>query len=104
MQVELASKYTDTALLRKYPYDVGSFANYTAQTNKAKKMRQMNEFGCRHCQYRSPELAALPARPTRKGGHPSQKRFTFDGLVSHAKEKWGPAFCPTGIKVPYFFF
>ena len=90
MQVELAAKYTDTALLRKYPYDVGSFAKYTARTNKAKKMRQMKEFGCRHCQYGNPEPAI--AQPARKGGHPSQKRFTFDGLVSHAKEKWGPVF------------
>jgi len=85
MQVELASTREVLAVLYKYPYDAGSVAKYTARTNKAKKMRQMKEFGCRHCQYRKPEPAI--ARPARNGGDSSQKRFTFDGLVSHAKEK-----------------
>ena len=101
MQVELAATLEVSAVLYKYPYDAGSLAKYTARTNKAKKMRQMKEFGCRHCQYSKPEPAI--ARPARNGGDPSQKRFTFDGLVSHAKEKWGSSAFSTLIKEPYFF-
>lgn len=95
MQVELASAEA-RALVHKYPYDAGSVAKYTARTNKAKMMRQMKEFGCRHCQYTKPEPAIT--RPARNGGDPSQKRFTFDGLISHVKEKWGSSifYCDKG--------
>jgi len=57
---------------------------YTAKTNDAKEMGQMKVFGCRHCQHRSPELAIVPPR---KGDDHWRKRFTFDGLISHVKEK-----------------
>ena len=58
---------------------------YTAKTNEAKEMRQMKVFGCRHCQPGSPELANMP--PPRKDDEHWRKRFTFDGLISHVKEK-----------------
>ena len=88
MQVELISM-TDAAsviLGTKHPYAAGSFAKYTARTNDAKMMKQMKVFGCRHCQCRNPEPAI--ALPTLNNDHLSRKRFTFNGLVSHAKEKW----------------
>ncbi len=85
MQVELLSVADAVALGAKCPYDAGSFAKYTARTNEAKEMRQMKVFGCRHCQCRNSESAI--ARPAGNNGHIWQKRFTFNGLVSHAKEK-----------------
>jgi hypothetical protein len=84
--VEVVSKADEAvALGSKYPYEAGSFAKYTARTKEAKEMRKMKVFGCRHCQHRSPEPTI--ARPARKSGHLWQKRFTFDGLISHTKEK-----------------
>jgi hypothetical protein len=90
MQVELISMAdaANVILGTKHPYAAGSFAKYTARTNDAKKMRQMKVFGCRHCQCRNSESAT--ARPARNNEHLSQKRFTFNGLVSHAKEKCVP--------------
>jgi hypothetical protein len=87
MEIGLAS-VTDGEFLSvrvEYPYDVGSFARYTSKTKEAKEMRQMKAFGCRHCQYRSPELES--ARPSQNGDKNPRKRFTLDGLISHAKEK-----------------
>lgn len=82
MQVEFISMADDMTRTSgtKHPYVAGSFARYTARTNDAKKMRQMKVFGCRHCQlrdwqYRNSEQVAIA------------RRFTFNGLVSHAKEK-----------------
>jgi len=89
MQVELLSMADAVVALggkHPYPYHPGSFAKYSARTNEAKKMRQMKVFGCRHCQCRNSEPAI--ARPARNNGHPWQKLFTFDGLVSHANDKW----------------
>ncbi|KAF8496548.1 hypothetical protein F5888DRAFT_1890115 [Russula emetica] len=84
MQVELISM-ADATLGAKHPYVTGSSAKYTARTNKAKKLRQMKVFGCRHCQCRDSEpVITLPAR---NNDHLWGKRFTFNGLVSHAKEK-----------------
>jgi hypothetical protein len=85
MQVELIIM-ADAAreiLGTEHPYVAGSIAKYTARTNDAKKMRQMKVFGCRHCQCRNSE-------PARNNDHVWRKRFTFNGLVSHAKEKWVP--------------
>jgi len=88
MQVEFISPADAVTLCAEHPYVARSFAKYTARTNEAKKMRQMKAFGCRHCQCRNsePEMA----RPARNNDHLWRKRFTFDGLVSHAKEKWVP--------------
>ena len=86
MQVELISMADAVALGAKHPYVAGSFAKYTALTNEMKKMRQMKVFGCRHCQCRNSDPAI--ARPARDNDHLWRKRFTFNGLISHAKEKW----------------
>ena len=88
MQVELISTADAVTLGAEHPYVAGSFARYTARTNDAKTMRPMKVFGCRHCQWRNSEPAI--ARPARNYDYLSRKRFTFDGLVSHAKEKWVP--------------
>ena len=85
MQVGLLSTDDLTILSTEYPYHAGSITMYTAKTNQAKEMRQMKVFGCRHCQPRSPELAIVP--PPRKDDDHWRKRFPFDGLVSHVKEK-----------------
>jgi hypothetical protein len=92
MQVELVSVAEADALGDKHPYDAGSFAKYSARTKEAKKMRQMKVFGCRHCQIENSEPAI--ARLARNRGRLQvwQKRFTFDGLISHAKEKYGRVF------------
>jgi hypothetical protein len=74
MTIRLVSKANEAvALGSKHPYEAGSLAKYTARTKEAKEMRKMKVFGCRHCRL-------------------WRKRFTFDGLISHAKEKWGPWF------------
>lgn len=86
MQVELIPMANAATLGAEYPYDIGSFAKYTARTKKAKEMREMKVFGCRHCQCRNSEPAIT--LPGRDNDHLWWKRFTFDGLVSHAKEKW----------------
>ena len=88
MQIELIPIADAATLGAKHPYDIGSFAMYTARTDKAKEMREMKVFGCRHCQCRNSEPAI--ARPARNNDHLWRKRFTFNGLVSHAKEKWVP--------------
>ena len=87
MQVGLASMADREFLPMRveHPYDVGSFARYTSKTKEAKEMRQIKVFGCRHCLYRSPELEN--ARPSQNGDNNRRKRFTLDGLISHAKEK-----------------
>ncbi len=90
MQVGLVSVAEVLTLGIDQPYDAGSFAKYTTQTNEAKEMRQMKVFGCRHCQDRRPELAI--AQPPRNDDNHRQRRFTFNGLVSHAKEKCDPKF------------
>jgi hypothetical protein len=92
MQVELISMADAVTLCAEHPYVARSIAKYTARSNEAKKMRQMKAFGCRHCQCRNsePEIA----RPVRNNEHLWRKRFTFDGLVSHAKEKWVPGILP----------
>jgi len=81
MQVGLASMADRV----EHPYDVGSFARYTGKTKEAKEMRQKKVFGCRHCLYRSPGLEN--AQPSQNGDINQRKRFTLDGLISHAKEK-----------------
>jgi hypothetical protein len=88
MRVELLSMDDAVTLAAKYPYVAGSFAKYTARTNEAKDMRQMRVFGCRHCQCRNSEPAIT--RPAQNSEHFWRKQFTFNGLVSHAKEKWVP--------------
>ena len=82
MQVELTPVANAVTSGAKYPYIARSFAKYSARTNEAMKMREMKVFGCRHCQCRNSEPTI--SRPARNN---VQKRFTFDGLVSHAKEK-----------------
>lgn len=86
MQVELISMADAVTLGTKYMYIAGSFAMYTARTDGAKRVRQMKVFGCRHCQCGNSEPAI--ARPARDNDHLWRKRFTFNGLISHAKEKW----------------
>jgi hypothetical protein len=86
MQVELISVDDAVTLGAKHPYVAGSFATYTARTNEAKVTREMKVFGCRHCQCRNSE--STTTRPARNNDHLWQKRFTFNGLVSHTKEKW----------------
>jgi hypothetical protein len=85
MQVVLPLMDDIAILNAEYPYHAGAIAMYTAKTNEAKEIRQMKVFGCRHCRPRSTELANVP--PPRKGDDGWRKRFTFDGLVSHVKEK-----------------
>ncbi len=70
MQVGLVSVAEVLTLGIDQPYDAGSFAKYTTQTNEAKEMRQMKVFGCRHCQDRRPELATKRALR-----HPRHKIF-----------------------------
>ena len=85
MQVALVSVAEAHALLAEHPYDAGSFASYTSRTKKAVEMRQTRTFGCRHCQHRNvnPEIV----QPLREIEAHAERRFTFNGLVSHAKEK-----------------
>jgi hypothetical protein len=54
----------------------------------------MKVFGCRHCGPKSPEPAKDPTsvRPTQNSDGNREKRFTFDGLICHAKEKYGTKF------------
>ncbi|KAI9458581.1 hypothetical protein BJY52DRAFT_1119536 [Lactarius psammicola] len=85
MQVALVSTAEAVALMAGHQYDTGSFAFYTARTDKANKMRQTKTFGCRHCQHEIPKPTR--ARRTQNSGDRVEKRFTFNGLVSHAKEK-----------------
>ena len=92
MTVQFISEAGEVALLGDNPYEAGSFAKYTARTKEAKEIRKMKVFGCRHCQHVNPELTT--ALRARKSGHLGQKRFTFDGLISHAKEKWASRFLP----------
>lgn len=82
MQVSASEAFTVTD---GHQYEAGSLASYTARTDGAKKMRQTKTFGCRHCRHR-------PFKPKRahrvKNTDANMERlFTFDGLVSHAKEK-----------------
>ncbi|KAI9438669.1 hypothetical protein H4582DRAFT_190173 [Lactarius indigo] len=85
MEVALISTAEAVTLMAGHQYDAGSFALYTARTDGANKMRQTKTFGCRHCQ---PEiLKPTRARRSQNRGDRVEKRFTFDGLVSHAKEK-----------------
>jgi hypothetical protein len=85
MQVGLISVAEYAALSAERLYDAGSLARYTAKTNQAKEIRQMEVFGCRHCEPRSPDKVIVPPS-WNVDGH-WRRRFTFDGLVSHAKEK-----------------
>ncbi|KAI0250638.1 hypothetical protein BJV78DRAFT_1217557 [Lactifluus subvellereus] len=93
MQVALVSMAEAHALWAEHPYDAGSFASYTSRTNKAEEMRQSKTFGCRHCQHRNvnPETA----QPLRNTGDHVERRFAFNGLVSHAKEK-----CASSLFLP----
>lgn len=85
MQVALVSAEEAAALTAGHDYDAESFALYTAHTDNAKKMRQTKTFGCRHCQHEI--LKPTRARRSQNSGDRGERRFTFDGLVSHAKEK-----------------
>ncbi|KAI9509039.1 hypothetical protein F5148DRAFT_1190821 [Russula earlei] len=79
MQIELLSPVEALNALFKHPYEEGAFAKYSVGPKKAK---QMKVFGCRHC----PDTRAEPT--SRSSDAYQQKRFTFNGLISHAKEKW----------------
>jgi len=70
-------------------YNERSLAKYSPDRSDGAK--QMKVFGCRHCQYTSLEETITPPQ-SRNGDAPRQRRFTFNGLISHAKEKWGPEF------------
>lgn len=83
MQVALVSADEAVALMAGHSYDAGSLALYTARKDKAKKMRQTKTFGCRHCQHEIPKSTRAP-----RSQNCVERRFTFDALVSHAKEKY----------------
>ncbi|KAH9051082.1 hypothetical protein EDB87DRAFT_1572314 [Lactarius vividus] len=85
MEVALLSTAEAVAMTAGHQYDAGSFASYTARTDEASKMRQTKTFGCRHCPHEI--LKPTKARRSQKSGDRGERRFTFDGLVSHAKEK-----------------
>ena len=76
MELKLVAAADALAMMSGRQYAAGSFALYTA--HKAKKMRQTKTFGCRHCQ----QGIFKP-----KKGDRVDMLFTFDGLVSHVKEK-----------------
>lgn len=78
MELKLVTAADALAMMSGRQYAAGSFALYTAHTNKAKEMRQTKTFGCRHCQ----QVLFKP-----KNGDHVDRLFTFDGLVSHVKEK-----------------
>ncbi|KAI0296397.1 hypothetical protein BC826DRAFT_1004776, partial [Russula brevipes] len=85
MQVRLISRAEGFVLGINYPYEAGSFARYSARSKEAKEMAQMKVFGCRHCQRKATFSEIM--RPSRNEDNHSSKRFTFNGLISHAKEK-----------------
>ncbi|KAH9027040.1 hypothetical protein EDB84DRAFT_316249 [Lactarius hengduanensis] len=87
MEVALASTAEAVAMTAGHQYDAGSFALYTARTDEANKIRQTKTFGCRHCPHEI--LKPTRARRSQKSGDRGERRFTFDGLVSHAKEMHG---------------
>ncbi|KAH9003475.1 hypothetical protein EDB86DRAFT_2826608 [Lactarius hatsudake] len=87
MEVALVSAAEAVAMTAGHQYDAGSFALYTARTDEANKIRQTKTFGCRHCPHEI--LKPTRARRSQKSGDGGERRFTFDGLVSHAKEKHG---------------
>ncbi|KAH9074257.1 hypothetical protein EDB83DRAFT_2219195 [Lactarius deliciosus] len=84
MEVALVSTAEAVAMTAGHQYDTGSFALYTARTDEANKMRQTKTFGCRHCLHEI--LKPTRARRLQKSGDRGERRFTFNGLVSHAKE------------------
>ena len=90
MQVALISMAAAHALWAEHPHDAGSFALYTSRADKAEEMRQTKTFGCRHCQHRN--INPETAQPLRRIDDHMERRFTFNGLVSHAKEK-----CASGL-------
>jgi hypothetical protein len=93
MQVALISADEAVVLVAGHKYDAGSLAFYTARKDKAKKMRQTKTFGCRHCQHEISKPTRTPR--SQSGGDRVKRRFTFDALVSHAKEKSvAPHFLP----------
>ncbi|KAH8987902.1 hypothetical protein EDB92DRAFT_1801144 [Lactarius akahatsu] len=73
------------AMTAGHQYDAGSFALYTARTDEANRIGQTKTFGCRHCPHEI--LKSTRARRSQKSGDRGERRFTFNGLVSHAKEK-----------------
>jgi len=52
-------------------------------------MRQTKTFGCHHCQEIFQILKPTRGHRSKNSGERVEKRFTFDGLVSHVKEKHG---------------
>src|SRR6266404_6911614 len=86
MQLALASTTEAVALMAGYPYRAGSFELYTDSTDASDKMRQTKTFGCRHCQHKIVK-SNKRAHYSQNASDLMQRRFTFDGLVSHAKEK-----------------
>jgi hypothetical protein len=94
MQIAVVSADAAAIMMAGYKYDAGSFARYTSRTDTAKKIRQTKTFGCRHCKYATSK--PTEARRSQKSGDRIETRFTFDGLVSHAKEK-----CVSSFFLPY---
>jgi len=83
MKLELLSEDETLSLDRSCPYDEGSCAKLSR--NRSDEAKQMKVFGCRHCQSTGVDQAITP--PSRNSDARRQQRFTFNGLISHAKEK-----------------
>ncbi|KAI0301661.1 hypothetical protein B0F90DRAFT_1719078 [Multifurca ochricompacta] len=85
MKVTLIFRSETAIMTVDHLYEAGSFAWYSSRNNEAKEIRQTKTFACRHCRYRT--LKPTPPRLSRTGDSHVQRWFTFNGLVSHAKER-----------------
>jgi hypothetical protein len=87
MRIKLVTTGDAVSLTGGHPYAAGSFALYTAHTAEAKKMRQTKTFGCYHCLPIFQVLKPARGHRSKNSGDRAERLFTFDGVVSHAKEK-----------------
>jgi len=83
MQFKLLSVDEARLLGLNFSYDEGSCIKYNR--DRSDKAKRMKVFGCRHCQYRSSDQAITLL--SRNSNARRQQRFTFNGLISHVKEK-----------------
>ncbi|KAI0261582.1 hypothetical protein BC834DRAFT_458879 [Gloeopeniophorella convolvens] len=80
MQVEVVS---DAEQSFHYPYTPGLYASLMRHKNEKEAVTKA--FGCRHCQHGTSNPP--PSERSRNSVSHTQKRFTFNGLISHLKEK-----------------
>jgi hypothetical protein len=85
MQIALVSLFETPAWWAERLYEPGSFALYTSRAKNVDEKRFTKTFGCYHCQPKSDNTET--AQPSLNSDDHAKRRFTFDGLVSHVKER-----------------